>query len=108
MSAQLQHLALDALGNAVRRDLLTRIAADPQSVNALAKHFDISRPAISRHLATLEAAGFIAHETQGTSNIYRTNQAGFEATQQWLGSFWDEAEHRLRLLAENTTEETHE
>ena len=103
MSSKGQHLALDALGNAIRRDLLARIAAHPQSVNALAQHFDISRPAISRHLATLEAAGLVTHEARGTSNIYRTNRAGFDATRQWLDSFWDEAEQRLRLLAENTT-----
>lgn len=104
MPHPLQQLALDALGNAVRRDLLTFIADHPQNVVSLAAHFDISRPAISRHLGLLEAAGLITRQTQGTQNIYYINRAGFDATKLWLNSFWDEAETRLRLLAENTSD----
>lgn len=104
MPQQTQQLALDALGNSVRRDLLARISNQPQNVGNLATHFDISRPAISRHLALLEAAGLITHQTQGTQNIYHINRAGFDATKLWLNSFWDEAEARLRLLAENTSD----
>lgn len=96
-----QERALDALGNPVRRQLLAMIAAAPHSVGELASSFPISRPAISRHLALLEQAGFIAHDTSGTRNIYRPCTDGFAVTRQWLDGFWDKAEARLRLAAEN-------
>lgn len=104
LTSPLQERALDALGNPVRRQLLAMIVERPSSVGELAGAFPISRPAISRHLSLLEQAGFIAHDTSGTRNIYRPHSDGFNATRLWLDSFWDEAENRLRLVAENTVE----
>ncbi len=91
----------DALGNPERRQLVRQLAGGPLSVNELAAGFDISRPAISRHLATLERAGLVTHRAVGTRNLYSLDPRGFEATRRWLDSFWDEAEARLRLVAEN-------
>lgn len=92
---------LDALGNPERRRLVRRLAEGPLSVSELAAGFDISRPAISRHLATLERAGLVTHRGVGTRNLYSLDPRGFAATRRWLEGFWDEAEARLRLLAEN-------
>ena len=94
--------ALEALGNAERRRLVRALGVGPQSVGQLADQFTISRPAVSRHLAQLERAGLVTHSAEGTRNIYRLDRAGLEATAAWLNRFWDEAEARLRLLAENT------
>lgn len=91
----------DALGNPVRREILKRLAAGPQSVGSLAADFTVSRPAISRHLALLEAAGLVHHEAAGTRNVYALAFDGFSAGAEWLNQFWDEAEARLRLVAEN-------
>lgn len=92
---------LDALGNPERRRLVQRLAEGPLSVTALAEGFAISRPAISRHLATLERAGLVTHRGVGTRNLYSLDPRGFAATRRWLDSFWDEAETRMRLVAEN-------
>jgi DNA-binding transcriptional ArsR family regulator len=97
--------ALEALGNAERRKLMRALADGPQSVGALAERFPISRPAVSRHLAQLERAGLVAHRAEGTRNLYFLDRAGLEATTAWLNRFWDEAEVRLRLVAENTSPE---
>lgn len=94
--------ALEALGNAERRKLVQVLGDGPRSVGELAAAFPISRPAVSRHLAQLERAGLVAHRAEGTRNIYYLDRAGLEATAAWLNRFWDEAEARLRLVAENT------
>ena len=94
--------ALDALGNPVRREILRELRAAPLSVGDLASRFPVSRPAISRHLAQLERAGLVAHRAEGTRNVYFLDRAGLEATSAWLNRFWDEAEARLKLVAENT------
>ena len=91
----------DALGSPVRRQILRDLGSAALSVGELSASFSISRPAISRHLAVLEEAGLVQHIAEGTRNVYRLNTAGFERTSQWLAQFWDDAEARLRLVAEN-------
>lgn len=91
----------DALGNPLRRQIVQRLAREPMSVGTLAAAFTVSRPAISRHLAVLEGAGLVAHRADGTRNVYALDRRGFEATRDSLSDFWDEAEARLRLVAEN-------
>lgn len=97
--------ALEALGNAERRRLLRLLADGPKSVGELASGGTISRPAVSRHLKLLEGAKLVRHEGVGTRNLYRLDRDGFAATAQWLNGFWDEAEARLRLVAENLAED---
>jgi DNA-binding transcriptional ArsR family regulator len=94
--------ALEALGNAERRRIVLTLAESPQSVSEIAAQFPISRPAISRHLAVLERARLVTHRADGARNIYALDAAGLTETAAWLTSFWDEAEARLRLVAENT------
>lgn len=99
--AKLGDMALDALGNAVRRELVHRLADGPLSVGELASGLPISRPAVSRHLAVLKRAGLVTDRTAGTARLYALDQSGFAATRQWLENFWSEAEVRFRLVAEN-------
>src|SRR5690348_9594890 len=98
----LPDIALEALGNAERRRIVRALAEGSRSVSELAAEFPISRPAVSRHLATLERAGLVTHRPEGTRNIYALDRAGMERAATWLNSFWDEAEARLRLVAQNT------
>jgi DNA-binding transcriptional ArsR family regulator len=100
--------ALDALGNPERRRLLRMLADGPRSVAELAEGFTISRPAISRHLKVLAGARLVRHETAGTRNLYRLDPQGFAATAEWLDAFWDDAEARIRLLAESLAERPRE
>ncbi len=101
LPSALPDVALDALGNAERRRLVSLLADGPRSVAELAASFAISRPAVSRHLRVLEDAGLLTHETVGNRNLYRLDALGFASTTAWLTGFWDEAEARLRLVAEN-------
>jgi DNA-binding transcriptional ArsR family regulator len=94
--------ALDALGNPERRRLVAALAEGPRSVGELAAEFPISRPAVSRHLRQLEEAGLVRHRSAGTRNVYEVDAAGLTETAAWLTRFWDEAEARLKLMAENT------
>jgi DNA-binding transcriptional ArsR family regulator len=92
--------ALDALGSPVRREILQRLRAAPLSVGALAEHFPVSRPAISRHLRVLEEAGLVELRERGTRNVYAVRVQGFRTVQTFLDSFWDVALARLEELAE--------
>jgi DNA-binding transcriptional ArsR family regulator len=91
--------ALDALGSPLRRDILVALRKGPLSVGALAHRFPVSRPAISRHLRMLEAAGLVAQSERGTKNLYSVRVEGFRSVQTFLDSFWDVALRRLEALA---------
>ena len=92
--------ALAALGSPVRRDILLRLRSAPLSVGALAEHFPVSRPAISRHLRVLEDAGLVEQRERGSRHVYAIRVQGFRAVQTFLDSFWDAALSRLEELAE--------
>ena len=98
--------ALDALGNPVRRQILSLLATGPQAVGEIADVLPISRPAVSKHLKTLEAANLVAHNAEGTRNLYFLDQTGFAAAKAWLGAFWDDALARFADVAEATAPET--
>ncbi len=91
----------DALGNPVRRSLLTRLSQGPCSVGELAEGLPISRPAVSRHLKVLEGARLVRHASRGTQNIFHIDSQGFKAASGWLNRFWDDALARFTLVAEN-------
>jgi DNA-binding transcriptional ArsR family regulator len=91
--------AFDALGDASRRAILERL---PGSVGEVAATLPISRPAVSKHLRVLEAAGLVEHERQGTRSIYRLREDGLDATRAYLERLWSDAAARFKLFAENT------
>jgi DNA-binding transcriptional ArsR family regulator len=97
--------ALDAIGNPVRRALLERLRPGPQSVQQLADNFDISRPAVSRHLRVLEDAGLVTHAAHGRQNLYALRAEGFAEVRGYLDALWGDALARFTLVADNLTDD---
>lgn len=73
-----------ALSDPTRRAILGRLALGEQTVMELAQPFDMSQPAISKHLQVLERAGLIARRVEGAKRPCRLAQGGVEAIDQWL------------------------
>ena len=97
--------AFEALGDPSRRaivELLGVNAPEGRSVGELAASLPISRPAVSRHLRLLKAAGLVVEEPRGTRRIYRLHDEGLAAVRAYLDRVWGEAATRFRLTAENT------
>jgi DNA-binding transcriptional ArsR family regulator len=94
--------ALEALGDASRRDILALLGTRNRSVQEIAEELPISRPAVSRHLRVLKDAGLVAEEAVGTRRIYHLEPGGALAVRDYLERVWGEAAVRFRLLAENT------
>ncbi len=91
--------ALDALGSPIRREILRELRASPLSVGELAARFPVSRPAISRHLRTLEEAGLVEARAEGARNLYAVRMQGLVPVREYLDEFWDAALARLEALA---------
>ena len=92
----------DALGNPQRRTIVAMLASRPRSVQELADELPISRPAVSRHLRLLSAAGLVSDEQVGTRRLYRLQERGLDAVRGYLEDVWGTAAGRFRLFAENT------
>ncbi len=92
----------DALGDPQRREILILLGDEARSVRQLADALPISRPAVSRHLKVLKAAGLVAERAEGTRRIYGLRTEGVEAVQRYLTEVWGDAATRFRLFAENT------
>ncbi len=63
----------DALAHPVRRDVLRLLRGGPMTAGELAARFEVSKPTMSRHFATLKEAGLIQAEKTGQTIRYRLN-----------------------------------
>jgi DNA-binding transcriptional ArsR family regulator len=87
-----------ALADPTRRAILSRLALGETSVMELAEPFDMSLPAISKHLKVLEHAGLIARGREAQWRPCRIAPVSLKAVDGWLGGFrrfWDENFNRL-------------
>src|SRR6266513_620070 len=76
--------AFSALADPTRRAILARLATGEATVMELADPFEMTQPAISKHLKVLEAAGLVIQRVEGTKRPRRLANTGIEAMDQWL------------------------
>lgn len=74
-----------ALADPTRRAILARLALGEATVNELVEPFDMTQPAISRHLKVLEGAGLITRRVDGTKRPCRLAPTAMTEIDQWLG-----------------------
>jgi DNA-binding transcriptional ArsR family regulator len=93
-----------ALADPTRRAMLARLAEEPDlSISALAEPFDVSLPAIMKHLDVLSDAGLVARTKLGRTVTCRLNAAPMQNAREWLERyerFWSEVLRRLALFLE--------
>ena len=80
-----------AIGDPTRREILKLLTAGALSVSVLAGNFEISRPAVSRHVKVLKDVGLIHINEVGRENYCELDPKGFEEIKDWLSfyeSFW--------------------
>ncbi len=76
--------SFSALADPTRRAILARLALGEATVMELAEPFDMTQPAISRHLKVLEGAGLIIRRVEGTKRPCRLAPAAVTEIDQWL------------------------
>jgi DNA-binding transcriptional ArsR family regulator len=87
-----------ALSDPTRRAILSRLARGEATVMELAEPFEMTQPAISRHLKVLEGAGLIARRVDGAKRPCRLERKGMEAIEQWLAVMRKPLERNYRRL----------
>ena len=87
-----------ALADPTRRAILARLASGDKSVNDLAEPFEMSLPAVSKHLKVLESAGLISRGREAQWRPCRLEAAPLKDISSWIEryrKFWEKSFDRL-------------
>lgn len=76
-----------AIADPSRREILILLTKDKHTINALAGNFDMSRPAVSKHIKVLYDAGLISITDQGRERYCELRSDGFDEVKEWLDYF---------------------
>ena len=90
--------AFHALADRTRRSLLRRLAVSDATVTELARPYDISLAAVSKHIQVLERAGLAARTVDGRVHHLALRPDGLRSAAEWVTyyqRFWDESLARL-------------
>jgi len=88
-----------AISHPARRYILDLVAEDDRSVNTIAGHFNMSRPAVSQHLRILLDAGLVTEQRHGRERLYRLVPEQLGPVREWIAhyeKFWDDRLQRLQ------------
>lgn len=101
--------AFQVVADPSRRQILHLLSKDSLTINALAENFDMSRPAVSKHVKVLYNAGFISIEDVGRERRCALKQDGFKELQKWLeyfDAFWGSKLKKLENLLNEKSKTT--
>jgi len=95
-----------SLGDPTRLQIVSRLlAGEALSISRLAEGNEISRQAISKHLAVLKNSGVVQSQRQGRENLFLLKSESISAAQDYLNQVstqWDDALKRLQVFLEDT------
>ena len=96
--------AFQIIGDPSRRKMLMLLSEDSLTINSLAESFDMSRPAVSKHIKILHSAGFISIQDIGRERHCTLKRDGFNELQAWISyfdKFWGSKLKKLETLLNN-------
>lgn len=99
---QAQHNDIfQAIADPSRRHILQLLSREQMSINALAENFDMSRPAVSKHIKMLQSCGFVMIKDVGRERYCSLNKQGFDELRDWMSyydKFWKDKLQELQAL----------
>ena len=107
MSAQTLD-AFQVIADPSRRQMLVMLSKDSMTINSLAENFDMSRPAVSKHIKMLYEAGFISIKGIGRHRYCILKQDGFNEVQEFIDyfdKFWTSKLQRLESILNSKAKE---
>jgi len=98
--------AFQVIADPSRRQMLQLLSKNNLTINSLAENFDMSRPAVSKHIKILYTAGFISIRDIGRERYCTLKQDGFNELQEWINyfdKFWNIKLKKLEMLLDQKT-----
>jgi DNA-binding transcriptional ArsR family regulator len=96
-------LALKAIAEPRRQEILRLVWSQERAAGEIAQHFQVSRPAISKHLRVLREAGLVEERRMGTQRLYRARAESLLELRRFLDSFWDEGLLSVKQAVESSS-----
>ena len=96
--------AFQVMADPSRRQMLVMLSKDSMTINSLAEHFDMSRPAVSKHVKILCNADFISIKDIGRQRYCTLKRDGFEEVQEFINffdKFWTNKLQKLQDILIN-------
>ena len=96
--------AFQVIADPSRRQMLKLLSKQSLTINAIAENFDMSRPAVSKHIRILYGAGFISITEIGRERHCMLKQEGFDELQNFIDyfdKFWTTKLKRLENILNN-------
>jgi DNA-binding transcriptional ArsR family regulator len=93
--------AAAAISDPIRRRVLELVRDRELPAGELAAQFDVSRPAVSRHLRVLREAGLVHERKEGRLRLYRADPTPLEELRDWLDGYWSGRLQALKRAAED-------
>jgi DNA-binding transcriptional ArsR family regulator len=93
--------AFQVIGDPSRRQMLIMLSKNSMTINSLAENFDMSRPAVSKHIKLLHSAGFISIKNIGRERHCVLKQDGFDELQDFIDyfeNFWTSKLKKLETI----------
>lgn len=96
-------LTFHALSDATRRGILQSLTKKERTVGELAKPYEMSLAAVSKHLKVLESANLITRKKEGSFQIVSLNAEALKRAEHWISfyrQFWDVRLDKLKRFLE--------
>ncbi len=93
-----------ALADPTRRAIISMLSEGARPIAEIAAEFEMTRPAVAKHLAILREGDLITVEPRGRERINRLNPRGLKTAAQWISlfdQFWDERLAKLKQVVED-------
>jgi len=87
-----------------RRQMMMMLSKDSMTINSIAENFDMSRPAVSKHIKIMYNAGFISIKDIGRERYCTLKQEGFNELQDFINyfdKFWTGKLKKLQTILNN-------
>lgn len=94
-----------ALADPTRRAILAMLATGERPISDIASEFDMTRPAVAKHLKILKEGDLISVDHAGRERIHKLNPAPLKSASDWLSffdQFWDNRLAQLKDQVENS------
>jgi DNA-binding transcriptional ArsR family regulator len=100
--------AFQVIADPSRRHMLQLLSKNSLTINQLGENFDMSRPAVSKHIKILYGAGFISITGIGRERHCILKQDGFNELQEWINffdKFWTNKLNKLQTILNNKSKQ---